>query len=68
MFKDAVSDEGFVYYGLSLDFDTKGRGFYFNSGEKKNHLKWQFSEEGNQCALSPSEIMPVHMHYSLNFQ
>lgn len=35
MFKDAVSDEGFVYYGLSLDFDTKGRGFYFNSGEKK---------------------------------
>lgn len=37
MFKDAVSDEGFVYSGLSLDFDTctKGRGFYFNSGEKK---------------------------------
>lgn len=39
MFKDAVSDEGFVYSGLSLDFDTKGRGFYINSGEKKQSFE-----------------------------
>lgn len=48
-----VSVEGFVYSGLALDFSTKGHGFYFYSG-KKNHFKCQFSEEGNQCALSPS--------------
>lgn len=52
MFKDAVSDEGFVYYGLSLDFDTKGRGFYFNSGEKKSFEMAIFWRGKPMCIVS----------------
>lgn len=34
MFKDDVFVEGFVYFGLVLDFFIKGYGFYFYFGKK----------------------------------